>query len=253
MSDELDTMRTSLLPSLLAVARLNQNRTGEQVDVFEMARVYRGSRADGLAEEPVRLTALARVGDGSDAGREGFLRLKSVMDRLAADMAAGTPAYQSASPNLYHPGRTARVEVGAREVGVIGELHPSTLAAFDLDGRAVALDIDVHALVGATGERKAAELPRYPAVQRDLAVVVDDHVPAEELHATIKGAAGPHLESVWAFDEYHGGQVAEGRKSIAFTLTFRSPERTLTDSEVDGVMAEIKRVLENQHRAGFRQ
>jgi phenylalanyl-tRNA synthetase beta chain len=253
MSDELDTMRTSLLPSLLAVARFNQNRTGEQVDVFEMARVYRGSRGDGLADEPVRLTALARIGEGADAGRDGFLRLKSLMDRLAADVAAGTPAYEAASPNLYHPGRTARVEVAGKELGVIGELHPSTLTAFDLDGRAVALDIDVNALVGARGERKAAELPRYPAVQRDLAVVVDDDVPAGELHATIKGAAGAHLQSMRAFDEYRGGQVGEGRKSIAFALTFRSPERTLTDSEVEGVMGEIKRVLEKQHRAGFRK
>src|SRR6202030_317758 len=169
MSDELDTMRTSLLPSLLAVARFNQNRTGEQVDVFEMARVYRGSRGDGLADEPVRLTALARIGDSAYAGREGFLRLKSVMDRLAADVAAGTPAFERASPHLYHPGRTARVELAGKELGVLGELHPSTLAAFDLDGRAVALDIDVDALLGAMGERKAAELPRYPAVQRDLA------------------------------------------------------------------------------------
>jgi len=265
MSDELDTMRTSLLPSLLAVARFNQNRTGEHVDVFEMARVYHGTIDGGLANEPVRLTAITRVGDGAEAGREGFLRLKSVMDRLAADLAASAPAYERSSPigvpakskiswgeSLYHPGRTARVELAGRELGVLGELHPSTLAAFDLDGRAVALDIDVGSLVGAGGERKAAELPRFPAVQRDLAVVADDDVPAGELHATIKEAAGPFLENVRAFDEYRGGQVGEGRKSIAFTLTFRSPERTLTDAEVEGVMAQIKRALEKKHRAGFR-
>ena len=117
----------------------------------------------------------------------------------------------------------------------------------------MALDLDVSALVGAKGERKAAELPRYPAVQRDLAVVVADDVPAGDLQATIKGAAGPHLEGGRAFDEYRGGQVGEGRKSIAFTLTFRSPERTLTDAEVEGVMAEIKRALEKQHQAGFRK
>jgi phenylalanyl-tRNA synthetase beta chain len=253
MSDELDTMRTSLLPSLLAVARFNQDRSGEQVDVFEMARVYRGRLDGGLAEEPVRLTVFARVGEGADAGREGFLRLKSVMDRLGTDVAAGTPAYERTTSNLFHPGRTARVDLAGQELGIIGELHPSTLAAFDLDGRAVALDIDVSALLGAIGERKAAELPRYPAVQRDLAVVVGDDVPAGDLQATIQGSAGPHLESARAFDEYRGGQVGEGRKSIAFTLTFRSPERTLTDSEVEAVMAEVKRALEKKHQAGFRK
>jgi phenylalanyl-tRNA synthetase beta chain len=253
MSDELDTMRTSLLPSLLAVARFNQDRSGEQVDVFEMARVYRGRLDGGLAEEPVRLTVFARVGEGADAGREGFLRLKSVMDRLGTDVAAGTPAYERTTSNLFHPGRTARVDLAGQELGIIGELHPSTLAAFDLDGRAVALDIDVSALLGAIGERKAAELPRYPAAQRDLAVVVGDDVPAGDLQATIQGSAGPHLESARAFDEYRGGQVGEGRKSIAFTLTFRSPERTLTDSEVEAVMAEVKRALEKKHQAGFRK
>ncbi|HET9410898.1 MAG TPA: phenylalanine--tRNA ligase subunit beta, partial [Candidatus Dormibacteraeota bacterium] len=252
MSDELDTMRTSLLPSLLAVARFNQDRNGEQVDAFEMARVYRGTLDGGLADEPVHLTVIARVGEDPDAGRKSFLRLKSVMDRLAADVAAGTPAYERSSPNLYHPGRSARVELAGKELGVIGELHPSTLGAFDLDGRVVALDVDVQALLGAARERKATELPRYPAVQRDLAVVVADDVPAGELTLTVRDAAGPFLQTVRAFDEYRGGQVGEGRKSIAFTLTFRSPERTLTDAEVEGVMAQIKRALEKKHQAGFR-
>ena len=251
MSDELDTMRTSLLPSLLAAARLNQNRTSERVDLFELARVYRGAAEDGLADEPVRLTVIAQAGDA--AGREGFLRLKSVMDRLAADRAAGEVGYEPASSShLFHPGRTARLTLRGKELGVLGELHPSALIPFDLEGRIVALDIDLATLLSASGERKAVELPRYPAVQRDLAVVVEEVVPARELQATLKQAAGVVLESVRAFDEYRGGQVQDGRKSIAFTLTFRSPERTLTDAEVEGVMSEIRKALEKRHRAGFR-
>ena len=252
MSDELDTMRTSLLPSLLAVARYNQNRTAERVDVFELARVYRGKREDGLADERIRLTVLARVDAGGDAGRRGFLRLKSVMDRFAQELATPNVRYLRASPDLYHPGRTASIMVGGGEIGVIGELHPSTLAVFDLDGRAVALDLDADALIAARGERKAAELPRYPSVQRDIAVVVEAKVPAGELHRTIKEAGASSLESVRAFDEYRGDQAGEGRKSIAFTLTFRSPERTLTDAEVERVMSEIRKRLEKKHGARFR-
>src|SRR5437773_75898 len=252
MSDELDTMRTSLLPSLLSVARYNQNRTAERVDVFELARVYRGKRPDGLADEQVRLTVLARVDAGADAGRRGFLRLKSVMDRLAQDLAAGTVRYLRASPDLYHPGRAASIMVGGSEIGVVGELHPSTLAVFDLDGRAVALDVNAEALIAARGDRKAAELPRYPSVQRDIAVVVDPNVPAGDLHRAIKEAGGGSLESVRAFDEYRGDQAGEGRKSIAFTLTFRSPERTLTDAEVEKVMSEIRKRLEKKHGARIR-
>ena len=252
MSDEMDTMRTSLLPSLLSVARYNQNRTAERVDVFELARVYRGKHSDGLADEQIRLTVIARVDADADAGRRGFLRLKSVMDRFAQDLMAGTVRYLRAAPDLYHPGRAATIMVGGREIGVVGELHPSTLAVFDLDGRAVALDVDADALIAARGDRKATELPRYPAVQRDIAVVVDANVPAGEIHRTIKEAGGNSLESLRAFDEYRGDQAGEGRKSIAFTLTFRSPERTLTDAEVEKVLSEIRKRLEKKHGARFR-
>ena len=252
MSDEMDTMRTSLLPSLLSVARYNQNRTAERVDVFELARVYRGKHSDGLADEQIRLTVIARVDADADAGRRGFLRLKSVMDRFAQDLMAGTVRYLRAAPDLYHPGRAATIMVGGREIGVVGELHPSTLAVFDLDGRAVALDVDADALIAARGDRKATELPRYPAVQRDIAVVVDANVPAGEIHRTIKEAGGNSLESLRAFDEYRGDQAGEGRKSIAFTLTFRSPERTLTDAEVQKVLSEIRKRLEKKHGARFR-
>ena len=252
MSDEMDTMRTSLLPSLLSVARYNQNRTAERVDVFELARVYRGKHPDGLADEQIRLTVIARVDPGADAGRRGFLRLKSVMDRFAQDLMAGTVRYLRAAPDLYHPGRAATIMVGGREIGIVGELHPSTLAVFDIDGRAVALDVDAEALIAARGERKATELPRYPAVQRDIAVVVDANVPAGEIHRTIKEAGGNSLEGLRAFDEYRGDQAGEGRKSIAFTLTFRSPERTLTDAEVEKVLSEIRKRLEKKHGARFR-
>ena len=252
MSDELDTMRTSLLPSLLHVARYNQNRTGEHVDVFELARVYAGTRDDRLADEPLRLTAIARTGSEPDAGRRGFLRLKSVMDRLAADLGTGAAGYERANPPLYHPGRTATIALGGRPVGLVGELHPTTVSAFDLDGRVVALDLDLQVLLGGQVATKAQELPRFPAVQRDLAVAVDETVSAGDLHASIKKAAGPALESVRAFDEYRGGQLPDGRKSVAFALTFRSPDRTLTDAEVDGAMAQIRKALTKEHRAELR-
>ena len=252
MSDELDTMRTSLLPSLLGVAALNQNRGAIRADLFELARVYSGSDAQGLAREPLRLTAVARVGGTAAAGREGFLRLKSVLDRLAADLAAGPVEYRPLADHLYHPGRTASFSAGGKTLGVVGELHPATLAAFDLDGRAVAFDIDADALVAAAGERKAKELPRFPAVTRDLAVVVAESVPAAALLAAIRAAGGDLLESVTAFDEYRSEQLGAGVRSVAFALTFRSPERTLTDSEVDQQLTDIRKRLETEHGAKSR-
>ena len=143
--------------------------------------------------------------------------------------------------------------IDGRQLGYLGELHPTVAADAKLDGRLVAFEIDVEPLLAVSHPPRARPLPRFPSVDRDLAVVVDETVAAGAVHATIKEAAGDLLENVRAFDEYRGAQVAEGQKSVAFTLTFRSPERTLTDAEVDRVMAEIRLSLEKKHHARFRE
>ncbi|MEP7104965.1 MAG: phenylalanine--tRNA ligase subunit beta, partial [Chloroflexota bacterium] len=134
----------------------------------------------------------------------------------------------------------------------LGELHPSTLREFDLAGRVLARELDLDTLLESRVAREATELPRYPAVDRDLNVVVDEPAPAADVLAAVRAAGGPLLERATAFDEYRGAQVPEGKKSIAVALTFRSPERTLTDSEVDAVMAEVRSALEQRHAARFR-
>jgi phenylalanyl-tRNA synthetase beta chain len=131
-------------------------------------------------------------------------------------------------------------------------VHPTVGTTLKVDGRLVAFEIDVEPVLAAAQIPRAQPLPRYPAVDRDLAVVVAEHVAASSLLATIHEAAGDLLVLARAFDEYHGSQVPEGSKSIAFTLTFRSPERTLTDAEVDKVMTEIRFALEKRHTARFR-
>jgi phenylalanyl-tRNA synthetase beta chain len=138
-------------------------------------------------------------------------------------------------------------------LGYIGELHPTVVSTFKLDGRLVAIEIDLEPVLAAAQIPRARPVPRFPAIERDLAVVVEDHVAAGALLATIREAGGEFLEQALAFDEYHGPQVPAGHKSIAFALTFRSPERTLTDAEVDRVMTEIKLGLQKRHRAGFRE
>ena len=115
-----------------------------------------------------------------------------------------------------------------------------------------AAEIDVRPLLELAAPKRARPLPRFPAVARDLAVVVPEQVTAAELLGTIRGAAGPLLESLTAFDEYRGEQVAEGSKSVAIALTFRSPERTLTDAEVDALMGGIRSTLADRFGAGFR-
>ncbi|HEX6350987.1 MAG TPA: phenylalanine--tRNA ligase subunit beta [Candidatus Dormibacteraeota bacterium] len=246
VSEEADTLRTSLLPSLLQVLELNRNRGRGEVAVFETARVFLArAEADGnpLPEEPWQLAAV---------GNQGFLVLKSVVDRALHELGVPPAAYRRHRGELLHPGRTALVSVGGRPAGRLGEVHPAVLREFDLPGRYAACELDLDVLLAAREPHSASELPRFPAVDRDLNVVVDAEVEAAGLQATVAEAGGALLERARAIDEYRGSQVPEGMKSVTVSLTFRSPERTLTDSEVDGVMADIRSALEKRHAARFR-
>ena len=256
LSDDMDTLRTSLLPSLVDAAALNRDRGRLDVRLYEIAEAYLarvGEKNGEQPEEPLRLAALASAGASAAEGGAAFYRLKSVLDETIGSLSAPPCTYQRAAAQLFHPGRCAAVVMDGRQLGYVGELHPSVTAAAKLDGRYVAFEVDVEPLLAAARIPRAQPLPRFPAVERDLAVVVEETVAAGAILASIKESAGDLLEVARAFDEYRGAQVPDGYKSIAFTLTFRSPERTLTDAEVDKVMSEIKLGLEKRHRARFRE
>jgi phenylalanyl-tRNA synthetase beta chain len=255
LSDDMDTLRTSLLPSLVDVVALNLDRGRDRVRVYEIATAFlaRVGEKNTQPDEPLRLAAVAGAGASPDSGRDAFYRMKAVLAACFDALGAPAPTYQRGAAELFHPGRCAAVVIDGRQLGYLGELHPTVGASMKVDGRLVAFEIDVEPVLAAARVPRSQPLPRFPAVDRDLAVVVEDHVAAANLLAIIRETGGELLENAGAFDEYHGSQVPGGSKSIAFTLTFRSPERTLTDAEVDKVMAEIRLGLEKRHHARFRQ
>ena len=255
LSDDMDTLRTSLLPSLVDAIALNRDRGFDDVRLYELAKTFLARVGDKNAqpEEPLRLAAVATARDTADDGRSAFYSLKSVLDGCVAGLSAPACSYQRAASQLFHPGRCAAVVLDGRQLGYIGELHPSVTAAAKVEGRVVAFELDLEPVIAASRVPHARPLPRFPAVARDVAALVEEHVAAAGLLATIRESAGDLLEQARAFDEYHGAQVPDGHKSIAFTLTFRSPERTLTDAEVDSAMAAIRVALEKKHGAGFRE
>jgi phenylalanyl-tRNA synthetase beta chain len=255
ISDDVDTLRTSLLPSLIDVMALNRDRGKVDVRVYEIAAAYlaKVGEKDTQPDEPLRVAVVASAGVTAEDGQAAFYKLKSVLDSSVASLSAPACTYDRASSELFHPGRCAAVVLEGRQLGYIGELHPSVTSRASIDGRVVAFEIDVEPVLDASRVARAQPLPRFPAVERDLAIVVEETVAAGAVLASIKELAGELLERVQAFDEYRGSQVPDGHKSIAFTLTFRSPERTLTDAEVDRVMSEIKLGLEKRHRARFRE
>jgi phenylalanyl-tRNA synthetase beta chain len=254
LSDDMDTLRTSLLPSLVGAVALNRDRGRQDVRIYELASAFLAPVRDKTEQpdEPMRLAVVATAGPSAEAGRTAFYAMKSVLDACLAAVGAPACTYQRGAQELFHPGRCAAVVLEGRLLGYMGELHPTVASAFKVDGRLVALEIDIEPVFTASRTPRAEPLPRFPAVERDLAVVIEDHVAAGALLATIKEGGGGFLEQARAFDEYHGPQVPEGHKSVAFTLTFRSPERTLTDAEVDKVMAEIRLGLEKRQKARFR-
>ncbi|MFK3649249.1 phenylalanine--tRNA ligase subunit beta [Lysobacter enzymogenes] len=258
LSAELGVMRTMLLPGLAAALSRNAARQQERVRLFELGNVFHS--VPGAAPRETQRIAAAVVGS---AGAEqwarpaqpvGFHDLRGDLDSLAA--AAGARLdYRPAAPSWAHPGRSAdvwRVD-GGRELrlGWIGQLHPRLLKALDLDSAVVAFELD---LTGLTERAiaKAGAQSKYPSVRRDRAFIVADSVPWAAIQATVQAAAGPSLRELVLFDRYQGKGVETGFKSLAMGLILQDESRTLTDRDVDAVVAEVTAAVEREHGARLR-
>ena len=258
LSEEHSVMRTTLLGSLLDVARGNLARGAERVALFESGRVYLAPDGGGggpLAgafpgrqpapfHEPHRIGCLAvgALEPGSWRG-EGtaadFFALKGALEGLAARLGVGLQ-FRPASEPFLHPGRSAEVLVEGALVGWVGEVHPLVCRAWDVDA-AAGFEVGLAPLVAASPawEEEFEDLTTHPAVLQDLAVVVEDSVPAAEVRAAVLEGGGDLLRSAEVFDLYQGEQLGEGRKSLALRLEFRAADRTLTDEEVAGLRDSI--------------
>jgi phenylalanyl-tRNA synthetase beta chain len=219
LSAEAAALRTVLYVSLLEPARRNADAGEEAVALFEVARVYRGVGAD-LPEERWHV---AGVADG------GFAEAKWAVEQIYSALGVD-PAYERTGEPSLHPGKAAKTTEGW-----LGELHPALVA-----GAWGAFELDLDALAEAAPEVAAfEEVSPYPEVRQDLAFIVDEDVPAAEILAAIREAAGELLRRLEVFDEYRGEQTGEGKRSLAFRLAFGSLEGTLTDEDVAPVRASI--------------
>jgi phenylalanyl-tRNA synthetase beta chain len=189
------------------------------------------------AFEPHRIGCLASgpIREGGWRGGEigaDFFSLKGALEALATQLGAEVEVEPGSEPFL-HPGRSGRILLGGEEAGWIGELHPLVCRTWDLEG-AAGFELDLAALVALSphGREHYEDVISYPAVHQDVAVVVDEGVPASEVRAAVLSGGGELLGSAEVFDLYRGEQVGDGRKSLALRLSFRAPDRTLTDEEV---------------------
>ncbi len=254
LSAELSTMRTMLLPGLVAALGRNAARQQSRVRLFEMGKVF-AARAGEAPLETRRLAAVV-CGDAqseqwaAQARPVDFHDLKGDLDSLALAVGA-TLEYRPSQLAYGHPGRSADVYRDGLSIGWIGQLHPRLQRALDLDTVAVAFEIDLAALQRRRLASSAA-LSRFPSVRRDLAFVVAETVSWAALAVTIERAAGPSLRGLRLFDRYVGKGVETGCKSLATGLILQEESRTLTDRDVDQVMAEVIAALRGEHGAEIR-
>jgi phenylalanyl-tRNA synthetase beta chain len=231
ISAELAVLRTRLLPSLVDAAGRNVELGAERVSLFEIARVYLPA-----GELPDEETHLAAIVDG------GWSRAKGIVDTIYAALKA-EPRFERVADDLLHPGKAA-----ATAAGVVGELHPALL-----DGVWGVFELDLARLLAeAPDEVRYADVVSFPAVRQDLAFAVPEEVTAAELVDAAREAAGPELAEIRPFDLYHGAQVGEGRKSIAFAVSFQSPERTLTGEDAAALRERIVSALAKRFGAELR-
>ena len=247
LGEDTSIMRTTTLPSMLEILTRNYNFRNKSAKLYELGRVY-FKRADGLADEPKVLT-LGAYGDNMD-----FFTLKGAVEAVLKQLRIENVRFLADSENpSYHPGRCAKVFSGDRLLGVLGQVHPHVAGNYGVDAELYAAELRFDALYESKGAQPLYQpLPKFPAVTRDIAVVCDKAVTVGELEdAILKGAKGL-LKDVALFDIYTGVGIAPGKKSVAFNLTLRSDDRSLTAEEADADVKSILTALEQECGAVLR-
>ena len=239
LGEDTSVMRTTTLPSMLEILAKNYNNRNESAALFELSPEYIPTE-NPLPDENVQVT-LGMYGEQYD-----FYSLKGVVEALLDVLGIADYDVSAISDNpTFHPGRCACISKDGRDIGIIGEIHPLVLQNYGINTKVYAAKLDASALFDLRCVSKEYKpLPKYPATARDIAVLCDDALPVLDMKKAIQKAAGPILERVSLFDVYKGQQVPDGKKSVAWSLSFRAPDRTLTDEETDGAMKKVLKALD---------
>jgi phenylalanyl-tRNA synthetase beta chain len=252
MTIEQSVLRTSLRPSLLKTLAENVRRQEDGLALFEVGLIYLPREGDLPDEQPLLAFVLAGPrGRSSWLGTNepyDFFDGKGIVEAIAERLRLAFDFTRSADP-FYHPGRAAEVRRDGAVIGTLGEVAPEVCAAFDLSGRVVYGELQVRALVN-DAVPVYQPVSRFPDVVQDIALVVDEAVEAEKIRATLAG--GRFVQEVRLFDVYRGEPLPPGKKSLAFTLRFRAPDRTLTEEEVSRIRTGLVERLEQQFGATLR-
>ncbi|MGO5094742.1 phenylalanine--tRNA ligase subunit beta [Agathobaculum sp. LCP25S3_E8] len=253
LGEDFSVMRTTVLPSMLQSLAHNHAHRNPTASLFELGTVYIPTVKDGKADPDV-LPREEKIITLGSYGRLSFFQFKGVVEAICRELNVKNVQFMPEKSNpSYHPGRCANILIDGKPVGVFGTVHPTVAARYGLSGEVLAAELPLDALFEAIDPVKLYHpLPKFPASTRDIAVLVDDAVPAASMQASIEKAAGHILENVKLFDVYKGKGIPEGKKSVAYSLSMRAPDRTLTDEECDKAMKNALAALEKDFGAVLR-
>ncbi len=260
LTEDSSVMRTSLIPGVLEVARHNVSRKNLNLKLFEMKRVFLQREGEPLPQEEKFLVGLAIGMDREPhwifpQRPVDFYDVKGCLEDLFEALKIKGIRFSSEVHDCYlHPGRASKVMAGEEELGVLGEIHPQVLSRYEIQGRGYLFEIRFEPLVSHAGEGgRFNPLPKYPAVYRDLSIVVDDHLEAGRVGEAVRSLRLPFLDEVNLFDIYRGAPIPPGKKGLSYRIRYQGSDRTLTDDEVNRFQEKVISHLREIFKAELRQ
>ena len=248
LGEDTSIMRTIALPSMLDILSRNYAYHNKSVRLYELAKIYLPTEGQTLPAEPKMLTL------GAYGGGVTFFSMKGQLEAILSGLRLPKASFTAVKDNpSYHPGRCAAISMNGEHLGYMGQVHPLVAKNYGLDTEVYCVEIDFSkAFTMMLPEPTFAPLPKYPAVTRDLSLLCDEATTIAELQDVITAAGGKLLRRVDLFDIYRGKGVAEGKKSVAFSLVLRADDRTLTDADSEGVTSKVLAALEAKLGATLR-
>ncbi len=249
LGEDQSIMRTTIIPNIMEVISRNYNKKIEAGKFFELSKVYLTEELPlkDIADEREVLT-IGMYGDVN------FFDLKGAVENLMEELNIKNYRIFSSNHDSLHPGRTAELIINNKRIGWLGEVHPDVLDNYGIPVSVYIGELNFDEIANqSNAEIKYRQLPKYPSVSRDIAVVVNEEITAGQIEEIIRNKGGKTIEDVRLFDLYRGSQIEEGYKSIAYSITYRSEEKTLTEEDVSKVHNKILNSLANQVGAILRQ
>ncbi|MDO8445257.1 MAG: phenylalanine--tRNA ligase subunit beta [Deltaproteobacteria bacterium] len=245
LSEDQSVLRTTIIPSLLEVVGRNLSYQNENLRFFEIGRVFPlpgDEEGEKVVVSGIMIGLRYQKAWNLPANELDFFDVKGVAESLLEMAGSSATFVHDETIRFLHPGKSAVVQADGLDVGILGEIHPDVMERFDIKGRAYIFEIELGGVTGLSREASFTHIPKFPAVYRDIAILVDDHIPADMVLKATKGV-DPLIADVSLFDLYHGEHIPEGKKSLAYSIRYQAQDRTLREEEVNLLHEKVLSVI----------